>query len=151
MRRVCTQSISFRAATTADIEWLVELRIETMGEHLRASGEDVVPDVQRARVIQDFECIRIVTEGVQSIGMVKVVKESSRWRLFQIQLIPERQGEGIGGGIVGELLDEARRQKISVVLSVLKVNPARRLYERLGFKIVAEKGRAYEMRADPHQ
>jgi ribosomal protein S18 acetylase RimI-like enzyme len=34
-----------------------------------------------------------------------------------------------------------------VVLRVLKNNPARRLYERLGFSVVAEAGVVFRMRA----
>jgi ribosomal protein S18 acetylase RimI-like enzyme len=61
--------------------------------------------------------------------------------------VPEWQGRSIGRRLVGALLDQARRAGVPVVLSVLKVNPARRLYERLGFRVVGERDRSFEMQA----
>jgi ribosomal protein S18 acetylase RimI-like enzyme len=119
----------------------------TMGPHLAAAGETVSCAEQRARVEQDFECIRVVLADDARIGMTKVVRTPERWRLVQIQLLPEWQGRGIGGRLVGALLEEARRAGVPVVLNVLKVNPARRLYERLGFRVVGERDRSFEMQA----
>ena len=141
--------VSFRSATTDDVDWLVDLRVRTMGPHLEAAGEVVSAGEQRARVIHDFGCIRIVSSRAERIGMVKVVKTPGQWRLVQIQLVPEQQGNGIGGRIVAELLRDARHENIPVLLSVLKVNPARRLYGRLGFNVVGETERSFVMRADP--
>lgn len=45
------------------------------------------------------------------------------------------------------LLQEAFDQYLPVRLRVLKVNPARRLYERLGFKVVEEADTHYLMEA----
>jgi predicted phosphodiesterase len=45
------------------------------------------------------------------------------------------------------MLEEAR-QGVAVTLQVLKMNPARRLYERLGFCIVGETGMKYRMKAE---
>jgi phosphoribosylglycinamide formyltransferase-1 len=45
-------------------------------------------------------------------------------------------------------VEEARRAGASLDLDVLKANPARRLYERLGFRIVRETPFAYDMLLD---
>lgn len=148
MHGECWVDTAFRSATPADVEWLIELRRQTMTAHLEAAGERLSLDEHRARVIHDFDCVQIVTSATNRIGMVKVVKAPDQWRLVQIQLAPARQNKGIGGRIVGELLRDARRRGIPVVLSVLKGNPAKNLYERLGFEVVAETEASYEMRAD---
>jgi len=46
-------------------------------------------------------------------------------------------------------LEEARHTGQSVGLQVLKVNPARSLYERLGFLLTDETATYYLMRATP--
>jgi GNAT superfamily N-acetyltransferase len=143
------EAVTFRAATAEDRDWLVALRIEAMGPHLRAAGEEVTPQGHVARVMADFDCIRIVLQGAQPIGMVKVARTPVLWKLVQIQIGAAQRGRGIGGWIVGGLLAEARRHGVPLSLSVLKVNPARRLYERLGFRIVAQNAHSFEMRADP--
>jgi RimJ/RimL family protein N-acetyltransferase len=58
-----------------------------------------------------------------------------------------RQRQGIGTSVIQQVLDEARRSGKPVALQVLKVNPARRLYERLGFSVTGENETLYFMKA----
>lgn len=51
--------------------------------------------------------------------------------------------------MVGDLLAEAAAAAIPVELQVLKVNPARSLYERLGFAVFDETETHHLMRAQP--
>jgi len=44
---------------------------------------------------------------------------------------------------------EARDAGASLKLDVLKANPARRLYERLGFTVIADTAHLFEMRLKP--
>lgn len=68
------------------------------------------------------------------------------WQLIQIQLAPEVQGRGIGEALIRRLVDEARSAGAALTLHVLHANPARRLYERLGFRIVAHGEHDYLMK-----
>ena len=43
------------------------------------------------------------------------------------------------------MLFRSQAADAEIRLSVLKANPARRVYERLGFTVVAEKAHAFEM------
>jgi len=138
----------FRPAQSSDLDWLVRLRMETIAEHLEAARESLSVEDHTRRVLDNFASIRIVTSGDRDIGMLKVVHETDRWRLVQMQLLPDCQRRGIGASILHDLLAEARRQRIPVTLSVLKANPARELYDRLGFRVVTENEHAYEMRID---
>ena len=45
---------------------------------------------------------------------------------------------GIGTELMKSLIEEAKNAGQSVRLNVVKINPARRLYERLGFRITHE-------------
>jgi ribosomal protein S18 acetylase RimI-like enzyme len=57
--------------------------------------------------------------------------------LADIEIDPDRQGEGIGSAIVRSLQEEARAAGKPLALQVLHVNTrARALYERLGFREV---------------
>ena len=53
-----------------------------------------------------------------------------------IAVVPAVIGQGIGGALLGALLDLARGRYPAVALSVREHNPARRLYERHGFVVV---------------
>jgi ribosomal protein S18 acetylase RimI-like enzyme len=53
----------------------------------------------------------------------------------------------MGSKLIRSVLAEARAIDLPLSLSVLKANPARRLYERLGFVVVAEGANVFHMRA----
>lgn len=58
---------------------------------------------------------------------------------LSIALLPESRGQGIGTGLMQRLLAAARPLYPAISLSVTASNPARHLYERMGFVTVAEK------------
>ena len=66
-------------------------------------------------------------------------------KLHRVFLLPEAQGRGIGTRLVEEVLAASRATRRPVRLRVLRVNPARRLYERLGFKVTGETETHFEM------
>lgn len=54
-------------------------------------------------------------------------------RVLDIALLPEWCGQGIGSAVLGKILAEADGDGVMVSLHVEVWNPAKRLYERLGF------------------
>jgi GNAT superfamily N-acetyltransferase len=66
-----------------------------------------------------------------------------------VDLRPAFQNRGVGSIILNRLLANAAAKGKPVELSVLKNNPARRLYDRLGFAVVSEDEMKYFMRR-PH-
>jgi GNAT superfamily N-acetyltransferase len=53
-----------------------------------------------------------------------------------IAVIPELVGQGIGARLLERLFEAAAPIHPAIVLSVREANPARRLYERMGFVVV---------------
>ena len=68
-----------------------------------------------------------------------------------IEVLPEYQNQGVGTALIKSILDEAHPTGQPVGLQVLKVNPARSLYERLGFLTTGETATHYMMRTTPEQ
>jgi ribosomal protein S18 acetylase RimI-like enzyme len=58
--------------------------------------------------------------------------------LDSIYLAPQQQRRGVGTILIQRLIAEADRSGMLVRLSTAKINPARQLYERLGFVVVDE-------------
>lgn len=141
-------TLTVRPATESDLPYLISLRLDTMSEHLRKAGVQLVADEQEARARVHLESCAIVLLDGQPAGMLKVVKRPDSWTIVQIQIAPRFQGQGLGTQLIAEALVEARQARVPVLLSVLKANPARELYERLGFTIVGEGELEYEMRAE---
>jgi len=134
-----------RPATLADVPFLLELRRLTMNGHLAASGLSLSDANHLQRVEFEFDAARVLERDGQPVGLLKLARRQLDWELVQIQLIPALQGGGHGRALLEEVLAEARAAGATVRLSVLKLNPARRLYERMGFVVATENDHSYEM------
>jgi ribosomal protein S18 acetylase RimI-like enzyme len=88
----------------------------------------------------------IVVDG-RDVGELAVEERSNELFLSGIYILPEYQNRGLGTTILRSLLARARTSGRSVTLQVLKVNPARRLYERLGFVVVGSTETHFLMKA----
>ena len=142
-------ALSLRPATEDDVPFLLALREQTMDGHFRASGAEPSREQHLERVRVRFECALIIEHEGRPAGLFKVARDGLDWQLIQIQLAPELQGRGVGERLLRDLIAEARRAGASLSLHVLHANPARRLYERLGFRIVGQEGeREYLMRLE---
>ncbi|WP_338640731.1 GNAT family N-acetyltransferase [Burkholderia pyrrocinia] len=133
-----TPAINLRTASPADLPFLLTLRRLTMTGHLQRVGAPTDDEAHDRRIRAHFDDAMIVCEGATAIGLLKVTRSAGEWHVHQIQLLPARQGQGIGEAVLRELLSDAARANVPVTLSVLHGNPARRLYERLGFRIESE-------------
>jgi GNAT superfamily N-acetyltransferase len=117
-----------------------------MHPHLLASG--LVPSLEEdmRRVLLRLDCAQVILLANQPVGLLKVSRDANDWDLIQIQLAPSLQGQGFGAQIIESVISEARHAGACLKLDVLKANPARRLYERLGFTVIAETAHLFEMR-----
>jgi ribosomal protein S18 acetylase RimI-like enzyme len=139
-------ALSLRPAREDDVPFLLALREQTMDGHFRASGAEPSREQHMERVSVRFECAQIIEHEGRPAGLFKVARDGLDWQLIQIQLAPELQGRGVGERLIRELIAEARLAGAGLSLHVLHANPARRLYERLGFRIVGGGEREYLMR-----
>ncbi len=93
-----------------------------------------------------FECSEVLLGNGEPVGLLKVRRSPEEWEIVQIQLCTRLQGQGIGRALLAELLADAADARVDIHLSVLKANPAKQLYERLGFEITGEDAHEYFMR-----
>lgn len=63
----------------------------------------------------------------------------------EISILKKYQNKGIGREILEKQLKENHQKKIRTILQVFKENPAKSLYEQLGFKIYGETQTHYKM------
>jgi GNAT superfamily N-acetyltransferase len=74
------------------------------------------------------------------VGRLYVHRRASEIRLVDISLIPELRGKGVGSALLRELMAEAEAAGKPLTIHVEKYNPAMRLYLRLGFKPIEDRG-----------
>ena len=73
-------------------------------------------------------------------GRLYVARWEDEIRIMDIALLPEYRREGIGTKLLRDLLDEGSRTGKRVSIHVERNNSALRLYARLGFTAVADRG-----------
>lgn len=67
--------------------------------------------------------------------------------VVDLALLPEHRGAGVGEALLTRVVGDGRR----VSLSVVRTNPAQRLYRRLGFEVVDEDDVYLHMQRPPAQ
>ena len=138
-------SCSFRAASEADLPFLVELREATMTPHLERQGLSIDAAEHRRRAAYRLDAAAIVEWDGRDVGVIKVLQDGTTWTIEQFQVAPAHQGKGLGTTVLRAVIADARASGALLRLSVLKQNPAARLYARLGFRTLSESANAYKM------
>jgi ribosomal protein S18 acetylase RimI-like enzyme len=69
--------------------------------------------------------------------------------LDMVLVDPTYQNRGLATALIGPIVQEAHARGQAVVLQVMKVNPSKRLYERLGFVVTGDLPHHYVMHAYP--
>jgi ribosomal protein S18 acetylase RimI-like enzyme len=144
------RQIALRPSTSEDSDFLYNLRRAALQQYVANTwGWDEA--WQRNYFQQHFnpeECQVIMFQGTD-VGVLSVRKRETEVFLNFIEVLPEYQNQGIGTAVIKSILEEAHHTGQPVSLQVMKVNPARSLYERLGFLTTGETATHYLMRATP--
>jgi ribosomal protein S18 acetylase RimI-like enzyme len=142
-------ALSLRPAEPDDEAFLFELRKTTMTEHLARAGEPTDDDTHRARLLHRYDAAQVICIDGAPAGLLKAHRSDTEWFVQQLQIAPALQGRGIGELALRTILRAATADALPVAVDVLKGNPAKRLYDRLGFEIVGEDEIQFHMRLAP--
>ena len=82
----------------------------------------------------------LIEREAEPIGRIYVYRSRGEIRLMDIALLPQWRGSGIGSALLDELMDEARRSESCITLHAEPENPAQRLYQRRGFRLIEHRG-----------
>jgi ribosomal protein S18 acetylase RimI-like enzyme len=124
---------STRVEELARVPWSAEQKAEFLRSQFEAQDHHYRTYYPQA----SFEVILIDGERA---GRLYVARGADEIRIVDIALLPAFRGRGAGGEIVRGILAEAAEKKLPVRIHVEQFNPALRLYERLGFRKIEDKG-----------
>jgi|SRR5271165_542276 len=140
-----------RAATSVDDQFLRAVYAGTRAEELArvpwseeqkrafTDMQFAAQDADYRRNYPDARYSIIEVHGVP-VGRLYVDRCEKEIRIIDIALLPEHRRAGIGTKLLRELQDEARKTGKALTIHVEKLNPALRLYHRLGFRQVEDQG-----------
>ena len=137
--------VRLRAIRPGDREFLLALYGSTREDELRLLlwgapewalfiGQQFTAQDRQYRATYPEGRFALVELGGSPVGRLYVVRLSDQLHIIDIALMPAYRGQGIGSALLAGLLAEADDAGIAVTLHVQPQNPAKRLYERLGFR-----------------
>lgn len=143
--------LHLRAVVDADLPLLERIYASTRTEELAQTGWD---DAQKNAFLAfqfqaqhrhytthyaDAQFLVIERDGVPA-GRLYLHWRAGELRIVDIALLPEQRGHGTGEALLRAVIDAATACDAQVSIHVERMNRARTLYHRLGFRKVGEYG-----------
>lgn len=127
---------STRVDELAPVPWTSEQKLQFIAFQFQSQGEHYRQMFPAAT----FDVIEVDGTGA---GRLYVNRTDATIHVIDIALLPSARGRGVGTKILRDLCSEGEAKGVPVTISVEKFNPAKRLYERLGFRMI-EDGEVYQ-------
>lgn len=127
--------ITFHQAREGDFEFLWELHKATMKIYVDETwGWD--EEFQKKYFNTQFDpiAIELIIYKNTKIGAIEIRERDRVLYISNFKILPRFRNKGIGTIILKELIKTSDNKQKPMKLQVLKVNPARQLYIRSGFK-----------------
>ena len=149
--RAADAGLGFRCLAERDLPFLAQVYASTRAEELEVTGWsaqrtaaflDAQFRAQHAHYQQYYPNADwlVTMRGGEDIGRLYLERWPTQHRIIDIAFLPEHRGKGFGEALLRDLMDEADACGKAVSIHVEKFNPAMRLYRRLGFEPVEDRG-----------
>ena len=142
---------SLRPAQPDDLDFLREVYASTRAEELAQTPWS--DEQKQAFVRMQFNAqhtwyhdqfseaaYQIIELDDVPVGRLYTDRRADEIRVIDIALLPAWRNRGIGSQYLKDIQQQAQRDGLAVRIHVEMFNPARHLYDRLGFKPVQEDG-----------
>jgi len=145
--------VSLRPVEASDDAFLLELYEGTRAEEL--AEVPLTPEQKHAFLALQFEAqqrayhayegatFNVIVEDGEPIGRLYVARWAAEIRIMDVVMLPSHRNRGIGSQLIRDLQGEAAASGRPLTIHVERFNPARQLYERLGFTLAAERDHVY--------
>ena len=122
----------------AENDWI----LEALGLD-RAAHEALFPELWKVSEV------RLIVADGEEIGWLQIEAQTGALFLGQIYIVRSSQRHGIGTEVLRHIIAEAAAAHLPLKLDVAKINPALRLYQRLGFQITSEEQHKFNLTLEP--
>jgi len=142
-------NVAFRPAMPEDFDYCQRLYFAEMESIIRELKLDRDAQIASFRRQWQVSEVRVILGDGAAIGWLQSTTHDGALFLGQLFVDAPFQRRGIGTAVMHRLIGEATSCHQAMTLAVVKTNPAKRLYERLGFHITHEDDRKFYMRREP--
>ena len=146
-RMKITCEITLRRSIESDRGFVNDLTRRAMRKYVEATWIKT-EDREHYYSLNQFNqpATKIIQCNGKDIGRITVTYSKDRIVLDGIHIAEAFQGKGIGGHLIKRIIDKADEMQLPLELILLKENPVKKLYERLGFCVYKEDIDRYYMR-----
>ena len=128
----------FRNCTYDDVDFIVDLKEFGLKWYMETIyGWD--KNVQKEKTVRELDRhindMKIITSDNNDIGITTFYKEDDKYVIGLTIIHPDYQNKGIATSILSEYINIAKNEQKRIIIKTYIKNPARRLYERLGFRL----------------
>ncbi len=145
------ERLRLRLETAQDADFVIALYTDVRWEELRpvewpeAAKREFLAQQSRLQSAHYREHypgaeLLLILRGEVPIGRLYLRAGASEVRLMDIALLGTECGHGIGGTLMRALQAHVEQQGLQLTLHVEPTNPAQRLYQRLGFRLIENRG-----------
>ena len=161
-RAMPDQTYLLRHAAVEDQQFLFSLYARGRAKEVAAWGWNAVQQEMFLRLqfnaqqrwyevaYQGAEHNVVLCEG-KPVGQLLVLRKDREILLVDIAIMPEYQNRGLGTKLLQALIAESEDRTLPVRLQVQHTNPAKHLYERLGFSETSKDDVYSQMERQPVQ
>ena len=149
--RAAKAGLSFRRARDADLPFLARVHAASRADAFAAAPW---PDAKKAAFVNmqfNLQHLHqrkhhphadwlVIMRGGADAGRLYLERRGSWHRIIDIALLPEHRAKGAGEALLRDLMDEAASCGKALWIHVEKINPAMRLFRRLGFTVEEDNG-----------
>jgi GNAT superfamily N-acetyltransferase len=131
------QHLILKRSTAADKEFVFRVTEEAMRTYVELAFGSWDAEAQRRRSDEsiDPKTYRLIVVNGEQAGILVVENRPAEIFLAKVFLLRRFQRQGIGSILIRRLIERAEAERKPLRLRVLRVNPAKSLYERLEFTV----------------
>ena len=128
--------IEFRDCKYNDVDFIVKLKELCLKWYVeKIYHQDI--NIQKEKTINELDKhindIKIIMVNKKDIGITTFYENDNAYIVGLIMIHPEYQNKGIATNIIKNYIEIAKEKNKEIMIKTYKENPAKKLYERLGF------------------
>lgn len=133
--------IRFRKCEYNDLGFILKLKELGMKwyiEKIYGWDENVQREKTKREIDKFIDKMKIIVIDNKEIGVTNFFEDEGKYHVGLIIVHPDYQGKGLATKIINDYIDIARKEQKEILIKTYKYNPAKKLYEKLGFKQYSE-------------